>query len=79
MAPQLTATIGPLARWLLRCKDWATSSLPVPDSPRTRMGAMLPATLAMRSRTCCITRDGPINSRWAGRADRAGVPGCGAA
>ena len=60
MAPQLTATQGPLLRWLQACRARAASSLPVPDSPVMSTGAMLGATLRMRSRTCCMAGDWPI-------------------
>ena len=59
MAPQLTATKGPSLRWLQACTARATSSLPVPDSPRTSTGAMPRATLAMRALTRRMGSDSP--------------------
>ena len=59
MAPQFTATRGPWARWLLACSARATSSLPVPDSPRMSTGAMPRATLATRSLTVRMASDSP--------------------
>ena len=61
MALQFTATNGPSARWLQAWMARATSSLPVPDSPRTSTGAMLRATLAMRSLTLRIGCESPTS------------------
>ena len=44
-----------LTSWMAR----ATSSLPVPDSPRTSTGAMLRATFSTSERTCCIALESP--------------------
>ena len=67
MAPQLTATKGPSLRWLQACTARATSSLPVPDSPRTSTGAMPRATLAMRDFTSRIGSDSPTSRSSAAR------------
>ena len=61
MAPQLTATKGPSPRWLQACTARATSSLPVPDSPRTSTGAMPRATLTMRPLTRRIGSESPTS------------------
>ena len=75
MALQFTATMRPPPRWLLACRAWAVSSLPVPDSPHTSTGAMLRATLRMRSRTCCMAGDSPTSRHSAASdEDDAGAP-----
>ena len=53
-AAQLIATNGRVARALLRCTARATSSLPVPLSPRISTVASVCATRAMRSKTARI-------------------------
>jgi hypothetical protein len=57
--PELTVTKGPSAR-----REWwwialATSSLPVPLSPRIRMFDLAGAASEIRSNTCCIGFDLP--------------------
>ena len=59
MAPQLTATKGPAARWLHSCTARATSSLPVPDSPWMSTGAMLVATFSIRALIWPMTVEDP--------------------
>lgn len=51
MAAQLTATKGRAARALLRCSARATSSLPVPVSPRISTVASPRAAMPMRLKT----------------------------
>ena len=75
MALQLTATSGPSDRWLLACNARAANSLPVPDSPRIKTGAMLRATLAMRSRTSVMACELPTSRAKDWLACREGVEG----
>ncbi len=75
MAPQFTATSGPSARWLQPCRARATSSLPVPDSPRISTGAMLRATLAMRCLTLRMASESPTSGSSPERLAAAAAPG----
>ena len=51
---QFTARNGSVARPLSACSAAATSSLPVPLSPRMRMVASLRAARQIRSNSACI-------------------------
>jgi hypothetical protein len=74
MALQLTATKGPAARWLQACTARATSSLPVPDSPRTSTGAMLRGHLDDARLDGRMTADSPTSFfRMQRRASAAGA------
>ena len=59
MEAQLTAMIGASWRLLWSCTARATSSLPVPDSPRMRTVASVAATLRTRSNTSRIAAQLP--------------------
>ena len=59
MAAQLTETNGPLARPLCRWIAVATSSLPVPESPRISTRASVSATCSIAWRTRSIAREVP--------------------
>jgi hypothetical protein len=59
MAPQLTGTKGPSRRGPDSWMSFATSSLPVPDSPKICTGAWLRATRAIISRMCCMAAEVP--------------------
>ena len=59
MAPQFTGTKGPSRRGPDSWISFATSSLPVPDSPKIWTGAWLRATRAIISRRCCMAADVP--------------------
>ena len=68
-APQLIGTKGISARRLWSCSARATSSLPVPVSPRISTVESVGATLAIRRRTVAMpgespTRSGAPSSRW---------------
>ena len=63
-APQLIATNGMSARRLWSCTARATSSLPVPVSPRISTVELVGATLAISCRTRCMARPSPIRSRF---------------
>ncbi len=54
MEAQFTAMIGASRRLLWSCTARATSSLPVPDSPRMSTVASVAATLRTRSKTSRI-------------------------
>jgi hypothetical protein len=56
-AAQFSAKNGPLARSLLECTARATSSLPVPDSPRISTLAVDDATASMTEYTSRMTSD----------------------
>src|SRR6478736_288288 len=60
MAPQFTAMKGRLRRGLEWWIALATTSLPVPDSPRISTLDSCPATWAMRDWICCIDCDCPV-------------------
>ena len=62
MAPQLMATNGPSARAPSRWMARATSSLPVPLSPRTSTAASVAASLRTAEKTCCMASLVPIRS-----------------
>ncbi len=54
IAPQLTATNGLSRRSDCLCMAWATSSLPVPDSPVMRMVLLVRQTVSTRRKTSSI-------------------------
>src|SRR5579872_6919560 len=62
MAPQLTAMKGKRAPALRSWMVWATTSLPLPDSPTMRTVAVVGATLAIRRYTSCIGGEPPKRS-----------------
>ncbi len=59
IAPQLTGTKGPSRRGPDSWISLATSSLPVPDSPKIWTGAWLRATRPIISRKVCIEAELP--------------------
>ena len=63
MAPQLMGTKGPALRAESSWMERATTSLPVPDSPRISTLASVCATWPMRRRTSWIPRPLPTSSR----------------
>ena len=54
MAEQLTATNGPCLRRLALWMPWATSSLPVPLSPRMSTGRSTSAQLLASETAACM-------------------------
>ncbi len=60
MAAQLTATNGRSRRGLFQWIDFATSSLPVPDSPVTSTDAAEPASRRISANTSCMADDLPM-------------------
>ena len=79
MAAQLSATKGPLARRERRCRWRASTSLPVPDSPRISTDASAGATCSARFSTVehgGIARDQRMRlagRRFEDRGDQVGV------
>ncbi len=70
MPPQLSATNGAFLRGDISCRACATSSLPVPVSPRIRRSTGEPAISSTSRRTRSICGERPISlpvmlSRWA--------------
>ena len=62
-APRFTATKGPPRRPLVRWMAWATSSLPVPVSPRRSTGTSRSATCWMSARTRWMPSLSPTSPR----------------
>ena len=60
MAAQFSEIIGDSRRGLCSCSARATSSLPVPDSPRTSTVDSVGATRRIRSKSCRIGAQEPI-------------------
>ncbi len=73
IAAQLTLTKGPWGRELWRWMAAATSSLPVPLSPRTRTVASLRAAEAIRSRSIGHRGERPTQVRLAERRAQRGT------
>ena len=60
MAAQLMATNGRSRRGLLKCSDFATSSLPVPDAPVTSTDADDRDSRRISANISCIAADLPM-------------------
>ena len=77
IAAQFTATNGFARRALRWCSACATSSLPVPLSPRTSTDRSVSATFWMVSKICFIARPWPIRfSKERSRSTRSSSSRC---